>query len=162
MSAVIHFVVYAEDGVIKSDVLRAPMPTLPPDLKNAPLGVKAPDVPVAALHQRFACGVEPSQLWGKKCPKTNILHVASGEFIRVTCEACKASQEYKDAAGIVDQPTANASPAPQQRTVNDAGTPATLASPNAVINPAPNAGSKPVLPASNPTQQPVQPIASNV
>lgn len=113
MSAVVHFVVFAEDGVIKSDAGLS-MPGADKNLAQGQTGV-----------QRFACGPERSKLWAMK-DAAGVLHVASGEFVRVTCEECKATKEYRDASGIVNPvhplPVPPSLQASQQRTSEPART----------------------------------------
>jgi hypothetical protein len=109
MTAVVHFVVFADDGVISS----LPSPLLPkpaPDLKNAPKMVVG-----ASGKQRFACGVEASKLWART-DTNGILHNATGEAWLVSCETCKQTQEWKHAndpnAGTIAPPEVVAPVAP--------------------------------------------------
>lgn len=110
MSAVVHFVAFADDGVIESTASAGDMPGATDAVEKD--GHRKPIVKSASGKQRFACGPGRSKWWGAKDDK-NVLHVASGEPERVTCAACKLSKEYRNATGQSDQ----------QGAVNVQGTP---------------------------------------
>lgn len=91
MSAVIHFVVFVDDpkdAVVSSDAVG-----MPGDGTPLVLGDRG--------HQRFACGFKESIMWART-DQQNVLHVASGEPIRVSCEKCKATKEWRIASGLVE------------------------------------------------------------
>lgn len=103
MTAIVHFVAFATDGVIESAASGMPGAT---DFVEKG-GERKPIVKSASGMQRFACGPGQSKWWAKTDDK-GILHVASGEPERVTCAECKQSKEYLGATGqlpVATQPT---------------------------------------------------------
>lgn len=98
MKAVVHFVSFAEDGVIESAATGMPGAT---DFVDKD-GERKPIVHGATGRQRFACGPEASKWWALKDDK-GVLHVATGEHAFVSCAACKKSKDYLDATGQSDK-----------------------------------------------------------